>query len=99
MGSVENGFLRDQIAVCKCLYVMSVAMQSIRNIKKSFSNHGIDVCSIYDISLVGKLMYATLCRQEDAAIIEEVINSLKSDTCVLEDLGPREPDIFSPEMT
>ena len=97
-GTIENEFLRDQIQGSKFLYVKGITRQPIRNVKKALSNAGIDVTSIYDISFVGRSVCSILCRQEDAAIIAEVINSLKSRICILEDFDPREPGVFSPEM-
>ena len=98
-GTIENEFLRDQIAGSKFLYIKGITRQPIRNIKKALSNAGIDVGCIYDISFVGRSICAILCRQEDAALIAEIINSAKSNAHIMEDFDPREPGIFSPEMT
>ena len=98
-GTIENEFLRDQIAGSKFLYVKGITRQPIRNVRKALNNSGIDTSRIYDISFIGKSICAILCRFEDSAIIEEVINSSKSGALILEDFDPREPGIFSREIT
>ena len=97
-GTIENEFLRDQVAGSKFLYIKGITRQPIRNVKKALSNAGIDVASIYDISFIGRSICAILCRQEDAAIIAEIINSLRSNVHILVDFDPRKPGVFSPEM-
>lgn len=69
--------------------------QTIRNIKKVLNNSSIDVASIYDISFIGKIICAILCRQEDTVIIAEVINSSRTGAHILKDFDPREPGVFS----
>lgn len=57
------------------------------------------LASIYGISFIGESICAILCRLDNVAIIAKVVNGLKSDALVIENLDLRELGVFSPEMS
>ena len=97
-GAIENEHLRDQVEGAKFLYVKGIRRQPARNIKKAFSQAGIDTTGIYDISFIGKSICSVLCKGEYVPIITEIINNSKSDARVLEDFNPLKPGVFRPEL-